>query len=321
MPAFEAGVDGRMVLSLPGTDFPELSEASEAYQRILQERTVTQKRLTSLQRDREAAIEKDRVALAKAIAAGDPDPQDGKVVKVEKEIAACERRLQALEIALDDAEAHLIVTVDDNRAAWVEQARSSLEDELYAYTQSVEALAASRFEVALASSLLAWLSGFPETESSFRPRAQFVAHLPGPHSDPYLFADVIEALRKDAETTPRTFPVQKTEAQARHEERLANELAGKGYFTDGQLREMAENPEAFWGGTGAKVGPGIPIPGVTAADTEEPGEERLALEEKGAVAAAEKAAMRKAAVESEPAPKKPTGKAAPVRRRKVKSDA
>jgi hypothetical protein len=55
--------------------------------------------------------------------------------------------------------------------------------------------------------------------------------------------------RPTRESPPRTL---EELGQRNHEEKLRNQRAGKGYFTDDDLRRKADNPEEFWGGAGAK---------------------------------------------------------------------
>jgi hypothetical protein len=251
MPAFEAG-RGRLLLDLPQTEFSELQDASDAYTTLVRERKVTQRRRASLRTERERAIERDRKALAKAIAQGKPDPQDKTVERIDKEIRACDRRLEALEVAIDDAEVALIAVVDENRQEWVEAEQGGLNALLDDYLEAIDALAEVRSRVSSAHALIRWLHGFPETESTFRTAAGLVLSLRAANGEPYTFDQVVEAMREDVRNRP-TLSVSKSETQRIHEERRANEESGRGYFTDAELKAIEEDPVGFFGGRGAEV--------------------------------------------------------------------
>ena len=259
MPVFETARGSRMQIVVPRTEWPELEKAKEDYGRLLQERKVTGSRVSALQRDREKTERADATALAKWLKEGKKgkEPESKEVEKIDKEIAACERRLVALEEALDDAEADLIEVVDEHRSEWKPRAEKELESAYAVYAEVVEALARAHEAVSAKLGLRSWLRDFPE-EASYKPRGMLLPALRAPHGDPYMFDEVMAALRADVQaqlTDGARAPLSALQGatQQIHEERLANEQTGRGYFTDDELRHLAENEATFQHGAGVKI--------------------------------------------------------------------
>jgi hypothetical protein len=204
MPAFGTRLD----ITLPQTEWPELQAATEGYNRLKAERKATQQRLGGLRHRRERAVEADRVALAQAIREEKPDPGDKTVEKFDKELLACNRRLEALEVALDEAEVELIDVIDRHRNEWLEQAEAKLDSAYETYAEAIETLAAAGDAVAREWGLVRWIKNFPEEEVAYRVRGSYVIGLKATHGDPYSLFQIIEALRADAKRPdpPRVIP-------------------------------------------------------------------------------------------------------------------
>lgn len=205
MPVFETPGGSRLQLALPRTDWPELQEATEAYSSLLKERRVTSSRLGQLKRDRERAVEVDRAALGKAIKEGKPDPGDKNVEKIEKEIRACNRRLEALEHALDSAESDLIDVLDEHRDEWLAQADEAVEKAQAQYAEAIDAVSVASHAYAGALALRGWVRSFPEEETTFRVRERFLPRLRNANGSAFYLSDVLAALHEDAtpaEPTP-----------------------------------------------------------------------------------------------------------------------
>ena len=198
MPVFETSAGRRIQLSLPRTKWKEFEEAAEAYRKLVREKKATSTRLRTLVGKRERAINEDRIALAKAIREGKSDPGDKAVEQVEKEIAACNRRLEALEHALDEAETDLIDVLDEHREEWLEEAKESLTAARDAYAETVEALAQAREKVSATWGLAYFIEHFPEEVISYKPGTAVLPNLRAQNSEPYYFAQVVEAMRADA---------------------------------------------------------------------------------------------------------------------------
>jgi hypothetical protein len=198
MPLFDTARGTRLQFEVPPSSWPELQKVCQAYMDLQKERKVTGTLLGRLEDKRLRAIEDDRVALGKAIKEGTPDPGDKNVEKIEKEIRACRRRLEALEPALDEAEIDLLDVLDAHRDEWVAQLEAKHAEAQTKYAEAVEALNAARSEVSQAFALLRWVKHFPEEEQSFRVRGAHVGTLKNQRGDMYPFAEVVAALREDA---------------------------------------------------------------------------------------------------------------------------
>jgi len=199
MPVFETPGGSRLQLSLPQVDWPELQEAANSYTTLMKERRVTSVRLGQLHAERDRAIEADRAALGKAIKEGKPDPGDKNVEKIEKEIRACNRRLEALEHALDAAESDLIDVLDEHRDEWLGEVGESVATAQAQYAEAIEAVAQASQSYAAAITLRNWIRSFPEEETSFRVRERFLPRLRNANGSAFYLSDVLTALREDAQ--------------------------------------------------------------------------------------------------------------------------
>ena len=198
MPLPTTAAGRRLDITLPNTDWPELQERVDEHQRLVRERKVTGTRIDVLIQEREKAAHADREALAQAIRDGKKEPSTSAVEKVEKEIAACNRRLEALDVALGHAEDDLIGCLDQHRDDWTDEARQVLDKARAAYAEHVEALATIRKNVSERFSLVYWLHNFPDNDHTYRVRPSHVPGLTAPHGGPYTFEEVLNALRTDA---------------------------------------------------------------------------------------------------------------------------
>lgn len=261
MPVFESIRGGRIDLSLPASDWPELQKVASDYETLRRERKVTNSRLRSLEREREKAVEADRLALAEAIRKGKKGGDAGakEADRIDREIAACNRRLEALEEALDMVENDVLLVVDEHREAWITETSALHDEARQEYAEAVERLSTARDSVSQRFALLYWLTHFPSEEMgavSYRVRGSYLPSLRASHGDPYTFAEVASALRGDAQARPepgRLLDPVAEETQRLHEERVENEHAGRGYFTDEELARRSENPLTFEAGAGAKL--------------------------------------------------------------------
>ena len=241
----------------PSSPWSEFNDACDAYLELVQERQVTARRLSGLEGERTRAIEQDRLAYAKALREGKDDPGSKRVEKLEREIAACHRRLDAIGEAIDMATDELVASVDEHRAEWEAGARQLVDVAQREYAGAIETVATAKARVDTSFALLSFVAGFPESEVSYRVRGSFVGALKAPNADPYYFAQVIDALRADAQMplSPPHAVVNDPLAQATqelHDERLANEQAGRGYFSDDELKRIHENEVEFFHGAGAR---------------------------------------------------------------------
>lgn len=259
MSAIETSRGRRLDISPPppGT-WQELDEKAETYNKLVRERKVTGTRLGGLRGELGRAIAEDRDALARAIKEGKPDPKTSRVEKIEKEIKACERRLGALEEAIDLALEELIEVVDEHRDEWSQQAMEDVAQAQAEYGEAVEAVSSAVQEVLVKVALLRFTRLFPDSETSFKVRASVVPALRGQNGDPYSIYDVLAALTEDAQVKydPKAWGSRDPLAvaiQARHDEALANQKKGLGYFTDEDLALLGSNPVQFFHGANARL--------------------------------------------------------------------
>jgi hypothetical protein len=260
MPVFETERGSRLRVVLPQTDWKELTRAAEAYGTLLQERKVTESRLYTLRNEREKAERKDARELATWLKEGKKgkEPEPNAVEKIDKETRACERRLVGIDEALDDAESDLINVVDEHREEWKEAAEVELTSAYDEYAAAVEQLAEVHDRLSASLGLRSWLQFFPE-DPFYIPRGMLLPTLRAAHGDPYLFDEIVTALREDAQVRRREQPISVSETQRIHEDRLANEREGRGYYTDDELARLEENPDVFRHGAGVRIVETMPM--------------------------------------------------------------
>ena len=115
----------RIRLDLP--DFEPITKTKAEYEKITTEIVSAQGSLESLAFRREEARQADTAAFAKALRGGKADPGTPKTDAVDAEIVAAQRRLAALQRALDDVEGELIAAVEQHRAEWLAEVDEQLE--------------------------------------------------------------------------------------------------------------------------------------------------------------------------------------------------
>ena len=164
---------------------------------------MTQARAVTLTQQRHTAEAQATQALAKAIREG--KGEEAVAAKVEKETAridkeegACERRLLAIEEALDSAELDLIEVVDANRETWLGETEAKVDAAYDEYRSSVAVLAEKRGALSRVHALRSWLSGFPDNVESYKVGQGVLPKLRGQNGSPYAVQQVIDALTEDA---------------------------------------------------------------------------------------------------------------------------
>lgn len=259
MTTVETGTGRRIDIHPPPPGiWEELDAVADVYRKLLKDRSVTGTRLGGLRGDLERAKDDEIRQLAKALKDDKPPPKLSKVQKITRDIEVCEQRLAALEEAIDLATGELIEAVDEHREAWTEDALDRVAEAKTAYQEAVEQVDVASQEMLAQIALLRWARQFPEQETSYRIRGSNVLALVAPHGDAYSLSEVVQALRENANVTydPRAFisrdPIA-AQAQAEFEERMRNEEAGLGHFTDAQLALKDADPASFYGGAGARL--------------------------------------------------------------------
>jgi len=207
MPVFETPGGSRMDIALPQTEWPELKEAIDAYTTLKRELKVTRARKASLEVECQKTERTATRAVKDAIRAGKGEKEavakfDKDLEKIEREIAACERRSKAIDEGLDEAESELILVVDDHREEWLAEVTPEVTAALDAYREAVQALGSKREAVSHVYALRDWLRGFPEEVMSFKTGSGILPKLRSPNGSPFYVHDVLAALLEDASPEP-----------------------------------------------------------------------------------------------------------------------
>lgn len=175
----------------------ELKNPTAEYRKLVSDRHLAYTRLGKLENDRKRAIERDRLALAKALREGGEDPGDAAVEKIDKDTANTRRIIEALELAIEAAEQELIEVVDDHKSTWLADVDTELDGDAQEYLAAIEQMEAARTKLTESVALKRFLSTFPE--HGYNPGHWHVFGLIARNGDPFNWGEVVEALRKDAE--------------------------------------------------------------------------------------------------------------------------
>jgi ribosomal 50S subunit-associated protein YjgA (DUF615 family) len=181
--------------------WPELQGPIEEYRELIQKRHVEHVRLGKLENDRARALEADRRALAKALRQGGEDPGDKKIKEIDRKLAETRRTIEALEIAIYEAEADLVGVVDEHQSEWLENTTDEIAQVAQEYLVAVEAIEAAREKLISSVALKRFLHTFPE--HGYQPGHWPVYGLIGRNEEPFRWDQVTEALRKDAEVATK----------------------------------------------------------------------------------------------------------------------
>lgn len=188
----------RIRLDLPA--FAPITKMRTEYEKITSEISVGQGLLEQLGAKREAARQADTAAYAKQLRAGKPDPGTPKTDRVDAEIVGAQRRLAALQRALDDVEGELVAAVEQHRAEWLAEVDARLEQEHEAKRKLISELATARETIVTTSALRVWLAGFPMRATSVsRGVVPPVAGVLGRNGEPMPFEQIVQALETDLE--------------------------------------------------------------------------------------------------------------------------
>jgi hypothetical protein len=203
MPIFETPGGTRLDITLPQTEWPELRGAIEAYTTLKRELRATRARKSSLESDRTKVEQAATRAVKDAIREGKGEKEavaklDKDLERIDREIAACDRRLRALVEGLDEAESEIVMVVDDHREEWLEEIAPELDSALNEYREAVETVAARREVVSRLYALRGWLRLFPEEVVTFKPSVAPLPKLRNMSGSPYRVNEVIVALLEDA---------------------------------------------------------------------------------------------------------------------------
>jgi ribosomal 50S subunit-associated protein YjgA (DUF615 family) len=214
----------------------ELKGPVKEYRKLVSDRHMALTRLGKLEADRRRAVERDRQALARALRDGKPDPGDKSVEKIDTDMANTRRTVEALEIAIAEAEVDLIGVVDEHKDGWVGDVDERIEESTVAYLAAVEQVEATRTTLTEAVALKRFLHTFPD--HGYAPGHWPVFGLIAPNGDPFRWDQVVDALRKDAEVA-RT-PARKAEPEAVASGPIREQLHDARGFTEAYRRGELE---------------------------------------------------------------------------------
>jgi hypothetical protein len=183
------------------TGWEELDAVTEEYRGLLRHKRAAARRMGATVRAQEEAVRKDLDALKEAIVAGNPDPGPKHEEKAKKEAEAAKRRYEAIDLAIEDVEIKLIDLIDANRDEWIEEMETKEEKAREVFALAIDELGAHRMRLAYRRGLKYWLQNFPE-QASFRFAIGPVLKLTAPHGDPYMWDQVLDALKSEADPAP-----------------------------------------------------------------------------------------------------------------------
>ena len=137
----------------------------------------------------------DRKALGAALVAGRAEPA-AEAAKLKAEIAAEERRAEALELAVNDANSQIGRVVDVHRDAWRRQTVRELNRAARRYQAAIAELAAAREALANEATLIGWLDSGEMSEAA----TEALGAVPRTDNKPVLgLSTVIEELRRNCD--------------------------------------------------------------------------------------------------------------------------
>ena len=196
-----------------GLKWPELAQAGKEYRRTVAEWKATLIRQRNLEEDRPKAVERDRKALAKAIKEGGPELGAKNVEKLDMELAACRRRLDAIDDLLAEAEAAVEAAVEAHRDAWAAQAEDEKERARGEALQALEALSERLTMVSKVSRVEYWVRGFPDRKMGAGANLGYAPGLISRNGEPHHLTAVIDSLRALLAPAP-TVPAEPQEEAA-----------------------------------------------------------------------------------------------------------
>jgi len=165
-------------------------EVQEQIEKAAGAHATAREALAALETQLGAAERNDELALGRALLADKPEPAST-AAKVREEIAGQQRRVNALERVVQEAQNELVATIEDNRSAWSRDAIKETSKAKTRYESALVELEASRENLSSAVGLFGWVSsggaGLAEPATN---RLAGTGH---------SFAEVLAALHADLE--------------------------------------------------------------------------------------------------------------------------
>jgi hypothetical protein len=185
-------------LAAHGISAPAVQDAIATYNRLAGELAAAQDEHQRLVDARSDVVQADRQALAKALAAGKPDPGTKGLEAHDRAVAAQARQVDALKLALATAADHVVSALEAERATILAAVDAQVADTSADLAAALEAWAEFRAQRSRLFAMGQWARDFPGRLRYPAAGGGRIAGLPGVNHDDYLAEAVIAALRQDA---------------------------------------------------------------------------------------------------------------------------
>jgi hypothetical protein len=173
-----------------------LKKVIEQRSRLVRELNETNERLLALQAKMPQAEQADREGYATAIAAGKPEPER-KAGQITAQIETEQRRAEACQVAIENAERDVRRLRSENGPAWRREQFRAIAKAHAAYRADIRRLEAARETLADEVALVAWIvdgKGISPVTDALIDRAGVAEGRP-----PLSFSRVLYSLNEDAE--------------------------------------------------------------------------------------------------------------------------
>jgi DNA repair exonuclease SbcCD ATPase subunit len=215
-----------------------IAKAVEKRNRLGAELAKTNERLVLLRNELPQAEQADRAAFAAALAAGKAEP-DRMAEQVAANIAVEERRSEALQTAVQQAESELQKLCEQNRTGWYRDTLAAIGKAHRIYEEAIEAVAQAREGLADEVALADWIRG----GVGVSPIVDTLAAQNG--GEALSFSRVLQALNADAEQVAGHLPEPEPRVSWQRVREHAEALVGQGLSREEAVKQ-AGSPE--WAG-------------------------------------------------------------------------
>ncbi len=183
---------------IPATRWTPLEQAKAQHARLHDELLRSRRTLEELAAARDVAVGEDRALLAKALRDSTPHPGTDTIDELDRRIAAEQRQLEALELAVRESEDEITAVVERHRERWqaeheraVAKARATLERKLGDY-------AGARHELLEQLRLAVFLRDYPAAWRGKATGSGWIFTLLAESGEPLPWTSVLAALEHDA---------------------------------------------------------------------------------------------------------------------------
>ncbi|MGI9120537.1 MAG: hypothetical protein ACR2G7_10545 [Acidimicrobiales bacterium] len=177
---------------LPPLALGEVNEPAKEWSRLHAESVAADRRLFDLEEARQAAVEQDQGAYAKALRTGRGDPGAKLTAKIDAELGDARRRADALQLAVADAYADLQEAIRKHSAAWRDILDRQREEAVEAFNAALASLQAADRQLGLVKGTIAWLDR--GVDRPFNPARHVLVDLVGRNGEPAPMDSVLAAL-------------------------------------------------------------------------------------------------------------------------------